>query len=258
MSPCEPQGSGDVPQHVPKAAGMAPGCGQDKQWQKEQRGDSAPKPARVPHGQPSHIRESSARSSARRHTFPVSLHLCPLPTYQPVVSLSPWCVSAPPALVALGGSNPPPHFPPGRAHHSIPQRGTLSLRGWDQTQQGSHWGDCSGDKDPAMPVTSTWRALSPPNSCIPPEPVWQGPVQVPRKRHPGRAFPGHALLHSSAESTKSRNGFLEPSAPTVLLVPPKVTHGSQCQWCSPVSHPPSRDPAEGWEGKKEEAETSEK
>lgn len=82
-----------------------------------------------------------------------------------------------------------------------------------------------------MPVTSTWRALSPPNSRIPPEPVWQGPVQVPRKRHPGWAFPGHALLHSSAESIRSGKDLLEPGAPTVLLVPPKVTRGSQCQWC---------------------------
>lgn len=154
-------------------------------------------------------------------------------------------------------ATPLPIFPQG-GHTTAFPKGGLSLHGWDQTQQGSHWGDCSGDKDPAMPVTSTWRALSPPNSCIPPEPVWQGPVQVPRKRHPGRAFPGHALLHSSAESTKSRKGFLEPGAPTVLLVAPKVTHGSQCQWCPPVSHSPSRDPAEGWEGKKEEAETSEK
>lgn len=81
-----------------------------------------------------------------------------------------------------------------------------------------------------MLVTSTWWALSlPPKSCIPPEPVWQGPVQVPRKRHPGWAFPGHALLHSSAESTRSKKDFLAPGAPTVLLVPPKVTRGSQCQ-----------------------------
>lgn len=79
-----------------------------------------------------------------------------------------------------------------------------------------------------MLVTSTWRALSPPNSCIPPEPVWQGPVQLPRKRHPGWAFPGHALLHSSAESTRRRKDLLEPGAPIVLLVPPKVTRGSQC------------------------------
>lgn len=80
-----------------------------------------------------------------------------------------------------------------------------------------------------MLVTRTWRALSPPNSCIPPEPVWQGPVQVPRKRHLGWAFPGHALLHSSAESIRSRKDFLESGAPIVLRVPPKVTCSSQCQ-----------------------------
>lgn len=100
-----------------------------------------------------------------------------------------------------------------------------------------------------MLVTSTWRALSlPPKSCIPPEPVWQGPVQVPRKRHPGWAFPGHALLHSSAESTRSKKDFLEPGAPTALLGPRKVTRGSQCQRCHPWFSPPSRDPAKGWEG----------
>lgn len=167
-------------------------------------------------------------------------------------------VSAPPALVALGGSHPLSPFSPREGTAQQPPNGNSGPCGWDQTQQGSHWGDCGGDKDPAMLVTSTWRALSPPNSCIPPEPVWQGPVQLPRKRHPGWAFPGHALLHSSAESTRRRKDLLEPGAPIVLLVPPKVTRGSQCRWCPPVSHPPARILQKVGKGKKEEAETSEK
>lgn len=263
VSPCEPRGSGDGPRRgpgSPEAAGMAPGCGQDKQWHKEQRGDSGPKTCQgAPRAPIPHPEAWCQELCPQAHLPLPALRCCLLPTYQPVVSLSRrCCVSAPPALVALGGSHPLSPFSPREGTAQQPPNGNSGPCGWDQTQQGSHWGDCGGDKDPAMLVTSTWRALSPPNSCIPPEPVWQGPVQLPRKRHPGWAFPGHALLHSSAESTRRRKDLLEPGAPTVLLVPPKVTRGSQCRWCPPVSHPPARILQKVGKGKKEEAETSEK
>lgn len=128
-----------------------------------------------------------------------ALRCCLLPTCQPLCHCPPVvCVSAP-SSAGTGWQPPPSPFSPREGTPQKPPKEDSSPRGWNQTPQGSHWGDCGGDKDLAMLVTSTWRALSPPNSCIPPEPVWQGSVQVPRKRHPGWAFPGHALLHSSAE-----------------------------------------------------------
>lgn len=83
-------------------------------------------------------------------------------------------------------------------------------------------------------------------------------MQVPRKRHPGWAFPGHALLHSSAESTRRRRDFLESGAPTVLLVPPKSPLRLPVPIVPPSFSPPAGILHKVRKRKKEEAETSEK
>lgn len=131
VSPCEPRGSGDGPRRgpgSPEAAGTAPGCGQDKQWHKEQHGDSGPKTCQgAPRAPIPHPEARCQELCPQAHLPLPALHCCLLPTYQPVVSLSPGAVCQHPQLwwhwVA---ATPCPHFPPGRGQHSSPQTGILA------------------------------------------------------------------------------------------------------------------------------------
>lgn len=110
-----------------------------------------------------------------------------------------------------------------------------------------------------MLVTSTWWALSlPPKSCIPPEPVWQGPVQVPRKRHPGWAF----LVMPCFTPVLSQQGvkriFWSLVPPQRCWAPAKSPVVPSANGATPGSHLPAGILQKVGKGKKEEAETSEK
>lgn len=128
---------------------------------------------------------------------------------------------------------------------------------------GSQWwrrgpGGSSVQPPPPLPC--------PASSHIPPEPVWQGPVPLPRQRHLGWVFPGHALLHSGAESTRRRKeDLLKPDAPprataSVPMRLPAPRHQCRCPpGFSPASPPCHRGGSHRKPGRgRKEAEASEK
>lgn len=173
--------------------------------------------------------------------------------------------------MALGDS-PPCVPPPGRGLPGSPQRVKQQARGScqhgsDQTLLGSCWGHSGGDEDLVGPQCSPPPPLPcPASSHIPPEPVWQGPVPLPRQRHLGWVFPGHALLHSGAESTRRRKeDLLKPDAPprataSVPMRLPAPRHQCRCPpGFSPASPPCHRGGSHRKPGRgRKEAEASEK
>lgn len=83
-------------------------------------GTVALKPARVPHGCPSHIREHGARTSACRHTFPC---LPCTAAFSPHTSL--WCHCPPVMYVSIpssGGTGQQPSPCPFSPREGTPQQ----------------------------------------------------------------------------------------------------------------------------------------